>query len=96
MKIENLKTLQKVIAVCRKNGVSAIEIDGIKMNITLEVSKPQPTDYSSDFPEASIRVPKYDPASPVEAATKIATEELSPDQLLFYSSIPTDASQEQQ
>lgn len=55
-----------------------------------KTTKHKEIDYSSDFPEANIPVPlptigKY--KAPVQViADKIATDELSEEQLLFYSS----------
>lgn len=87
MKIENLKELQKVIQLCRRQGVSVIKIDGIEMVLS-EAAKPgRKVDFARDFPEASIPVPQYN--GPVQAiADKIATDELTPDQLMFYSARP--------
>jgi hypothetical protein len=33
MKIDSLKDLKKLIDLCQKNGVEAIEVDGVKMNL---------------------------------------------------------------
>lgn len=84
MKIDNIKELQKVIQLCRKFGVFTIEVDNVKLSLG-PVQGELKIDYSTDFPEANIRIPKYNPASPVEAATAIATSELTDEQLLFYS-----------
>jgi len=87
LKIEDIKSLKQVLKLCRENGVSAIEIDGIKLNIALETKKAkvrQVSDFSSDIPEANIKVPQYNG----EVADDITTDELTPDQLLFYSSTP--------
>lgn len=97
MKIENLKELQKVIALCQKSGVQSIKIDGIEMVITLKhnaKSNKKQLDYSTDFPEASIPVPQYNDTSEVQAiADKIATDELTPEQQLFYSAVAHSESQ---
>lgn len=97
MKVENLKDLQKVIQLCRKNGVSAIELDGIKMNIEpMPIKSKTLTDIANDFPEASIKVPAYNGATGMAVggtygqnakavADKIATDELTEEQLMFYS-----------
>lgn len=86
MVIPNLKTLKQVLKLCRENGVSAIEIDGMKLNIALEAKRVkvrQVSDFSSDIPEANIKIPQYDGIADV-----ITTDELTPDQLMFYSSAP--------
>lgn len=100
MKVENLKDLQKVIQLCRKNGVSAIELDGIKMNIeSMPIKSKTLTDIANDFPEASIKVPAYNGeavggiirgavgygSTAKAVADKIATDELTEEQLMFYS-----------
>lgn len=91
MKIQNLKELQKVIHLCQKSGVTSIKIDGIELLLGPVPNKPpKPVDFSSDFPEASISVPKYSPSTRSDEvksiADKIATDELTSEQLMFYSS----------
>jgi len=91
MTIDSLKDLQKVIQLCRKTGVTLIKIDGIELQLG-----PKPTtsskkvDYASDFPEANIPVPQFQgysqPSDIQQVADKIATSELTEEQLLFYSS----------
>lgn len=39
MKIESLKDLQAIVALCRKQGVAAIEIDGVKLTLGDEPTK---------------------------------------------------------
>lgn len=34
MKIENLEQLQELIKLCRKNAIAAIEVDGIKLDLS--------------------------------------------------------------
>jgi hypothetical protein len=41
MKIENLKQLQKVMQLCRKQGVETIEIDGVKFQFGPQMEIPQ-------------------------------------------------------
>jgi hypothetical protein len=87
MKIQNIQELKALIRLCRKEHVTNIVIDNITMAIQpdVKVSKAIAIDYSSDFPEASIQVPQSN--VPVQAiADKIATDELTPEQLMFYSS----------
>lgn len=85
MKVDNLKDLKQLIQLCQKQGVSTIKVDGIELTLIAPVAKRATSvpDYSSDFPEASIQVPKFNgEISPVEA---IKTEELTPEQLLMWS-----------
>ena len=92
MVIKNVKDLKKVIDLCRKTGVSDIEIAGIKMHIG------PITDYGASriktavetFPEASVRVPAYSPVNVQETANAVMEridmpDELSQEQLMFYS-----------
>lgn len=90
--IENLKDLQKIIALCRKQGVTHIKIGDLELNLGSMPPKPsKPVDYSNDFPEANIQVPQYEEYSAPDTldtkaiADKIATSELTEEQLLFYS-----------
>ncbi len=98
MTIGNLKDLKQLIKACRDGGVASIELDGVKL--TLLPNAPgkarviKALDFSSDFPEASIPVPKYTPLTNEtieQEMAKVSTDELSQEQLLFYSSVgPTD------
>lgn len=83
MKIENLKELQKVIQACRKLGVQSIKIDNVEFHLGSLPSVRKTTDYSADFPEASIKIPKF--TGEISAIDPIATEELTPEQLMMWS-----------
>lgn len=89
MVIPDLKTLKKVLKLCRDHGVSAIEVDGIKLNIALLPKKqPQSIDFAADFPEANIKIPQYNGPNGTggsQGPDTITTDELTSDQLLFYS-----------
>lgn len=39
MTINNLKELQAIIKLCRKTGISAIEVDGVKLSLGTEPKK---------------------------------------------------------
>lgn len=101
MTINNLKELQKLILLCRKTGINSIKIDNIEFHLGAEPRQAtKPTDFSSDFPEASIPVPQYNGAEPSEEDRlkehmAIATEELTPDQLLFYSAVSNEQTEQQ-
>lgn len=89
MTISNLKDLKRLLQLCREQGVSAIKIDNIEMQLTsaapVKAQRKQAlSDFSSDFPEANMTVPQMQEAAVAEAAA-IITDELSLDQLLFYS-----------
>lgn len=91
MKIENLKVLQQVIKLCRKEGVSTIEIDNVKLTLQPQTSKTriQAPDIANDFPEARLQVPKFTGFTPSED-DKIVTDELTEEQLLNWSSAPSN------
>jgi hypothetical protein len=75
VKIDNLKELSKLMTLCRKQGVAAIEIDNIKFNLGPE---PAPTKW------VEAQIPTYTPGG-ITADTKIVTDELTPEQLLMWS-----------
>jgi hypothetical protein len=97
MKINNIKDLQKIIALCRKSGVEAIEIDNVKLNLGPEPRKIRRVlEVANDIPEANLKIPQYNPHTGGEAAEffddteletsdVIKTNELTEEQLLFYS-----------
>lgn len=93
MKITSLKDLKQIIKVCRDGGVTGIELDGVKLTLQPKPITKAPVasiDYSNDFPEASVPVPQYRPVD-LGVLDKVDTEELTPDQLMFYSAVgPTD------
>lgn len=84
MKIDTLKDLQKLIQLCRKEGIEAFELGEIKFNLG---QKPKATkrlsSIADDFPEASIKIPQYNPI--VEDNTAIKTDELTDEQKLMWS-----------
>lgn len=95
MEIKDLKALEELVKLCRKVGIDAFELGPMKFNLGAEPkAKPRrrPTLVSNDFPEASIKVPQYNPLiKPMSDAmiitdNSIKTDELTPEQLLFYSS----------
>lgn len=83
MKIENAKDLGKLIALCRKQGIKSIKIDGIELELGEEPVKAS-TARSVNQPQAEDTIPSWTPGG-IGPDTKILTDELSPDQLLFYS-----------
>lgn len=79
MKIENLKHLKQLIQFCLKNGVEAIEVDNIKMNLNLN-HKPTPKS------KARIQDKVLAPGGITDDTKIHMPDELTPEQLLFYSS----------
>lgn len=91
MVIKDLKKLQKLVQLCRKEGIEAFELG--EMRFTLG-AKPRvqrkSVDIANDFPEANIKIPQYNPvvSDKVQAIVEdvIKTDELTEEDLLFYSS----------
>lgn len=82
MKIESHKDLVKIIALCRKQGVEFIKLNDFEMRLgppemtTTSIKRKQQVLLDSNL--------LYSPDG-ITADTKIITDELTPDQLLFYS-----------
>lgn len=91
MVIKDLKELQKLIQLCRKEGIASIEIDNIKLTLG---SKPsaykQPRGTTQVFPEADIKIPQYNgitnPNVAQAVADTIETDGLTEEQLMYFSS----------
>ncbi len=86
MKIDNIKMLTRLIKTCREHGVTNIDIDGIKMNISLKPQTSANTQLDLQ-PEAYVAVPRYAPiqAQETQDAPVINPDSLSDEQMLFYS-----------
>lgn len=93
MKIETLKDLQKVIQLCRKTGVKSFKLDGVELELgdLPQPGKRVPKVSTMIFPDTPT-IPVYSPGG-IDEQTKIvaetmaiATDELSEEDLLFYSS----------
>ncbi len=78
MKIENLKDLGRLIALCRKTGVESIRVDGIELHLGKEPQKPMKMTAAkaSTVPRAPDAAPTID---------EILSEGLTDEQLLYYS-----------
>ncbi len=100
MKIESLKDLQKVIQLCRKTGVKSFKLDGIELELGDIPNKgSRKPKLGMAFPDTPT-IPQYSPGG-IDEQTKIvaetmaiATDELSEEDLLFYSSRPEDQAQQ--
>jgi hypothetical protein len=58
MKLENLKDLKGIIALCRKTGVKSIEIDGVKLELGDAPHRSiKPADATPDTEEITSDVP---------------------------------------
>lgn len=120
MNIPDLKKLKQLVKLCRETGIDSMEIEGIKFTLGLAPqSKPRGKQrtVADDFPEASIKVPAYNPTGgavtvPNEdvdfgtssgviistnqgqiIADTIVTNELTAEQLLFYSATSENQAQ---
>ena len=87
MKIENIKELQKVIQLCRKQGIESFEIGDIKFTLGSLPKEEVLRDVANDFPEASLKVPEFSPTSKPDT---IKTDELTPEQLLMWSAVSNE------
>lgn len=90
MTIKDIKDLEKVIKLCRKLGVDAIKVDGVEFQLgqvrDRSVSiRTQPPQYNSTFLSTGIT-----------EDTKIEIEELTEEQLLFYSAVQGEVPESQQ
>ena len=88
MQIDSLKELQKLIKACRSLGVEKIEIDGIKLELgALPISKKSAkvVEPVEDFELNGIGA-----STPIPRPEIIPTDELTEDQLLFYSAQPQE------
>lgn len=78
MKIDNIKQLQKVIRLCKREGVEHIIVDGIEININLSYAAVKPKTGAKEI------MPIYTPGG-VTQDLKIETDELSEEQLMMWS-----------
>lgn len=81
MKIESLKELTKVIQACRKLGVESIKVDNVEFHLGHLPDKPGKT-------EITVGMGKYIVPGGITPDTKIITDELTEEQLMFYSARP--------
>lgn len=89
MKIDTLNDLKKVLQVCRKYDVFSIKIDNLEIKLTAKQEAAGTSASAADlFPEEAVSIPKYSPGN-ITDNTKIDTpDELTEEQLLYYSARP--------
>lgn len=75
-----LKDLKKLILLCRQQGVQSIRFNGVELHLN---ELPQAID-KRKYPDLSPSMPII--PGGVSEHTKIVTDELTDEQLLFYSS----------
>lgn len=94
MTVNSLKDLDKLITLCRKRGVQSIKVDGIEFHLGAE---PRSAKRSAIMAEAFPDIPTITPYTPgginesteiVGIDTNIVTDELTEEQLLYYSARP--------
>ena len=89
MQIKTLKEFEKLVTICRKKGILVLKVDNVEFQLGPEPKSNKPTVDLEAFPEASIKVPTPNINEiVVDYADKIATDELTEDQLLYYSARP--------
>jgi hypothetical protein len=87
MKIDSLRDLKQVIALCRKAGVSALKIDNIELQLSPLPVKQRRTSIQEIYsPEANIAVPAFNGYQQPQE-TPLMDEELTDEQKLFYSAV---------
>ncbi len=101
-----IKELAKVIALCRKLGVTTFRHGDTEFTLGPDPKATKrtvrPLDPANDIPEARLQVPAYTPvqshpgediekSQALKEAMSIVSDEMTPEQLMFYSSVsPTD------
>lgn len=84
MNINSIKDLNKIMLLCRKNGVRSMKIDGVEF-IMEDVSYQDPKAIKHQVTGVQALPETYAPGG-INADSKIQTpDELTPEQLLFYS-----------
>lgn len=78
MKVNDIKDLKKLIDLCRRTGVEAIEVDGVKMNLGSA-----PTVIYKDNKKTTDQT-VYTPGGITED-TQIPTDVMTDEQMLFWS-----------
>ena len=92
MNISDLKDLEKLMKLCRKQGIESITIDGIVLKFdtyfesrrVISKSKPE-KEYVID-PTENVKIESNIPSTP----DKIETDGLTEEQMLYYSAVPHD------
>lgn len=90
MTIKDIRDLKKIMKLCRESGVHTFRNEGMELIFTSEYIKPKASTFDYEaFPEAGIRVPQFTPVNVQETESENIRvdmpDELSEDQLLFYS-----------
>ena len=86
MVIKDIKDLKQIIDLCRKTGVDSIKIDNVEMKLG-----PAPVKYTTNKETSR----PYTPPGVITEDTQITTDELTEEQLLFYSTTNQDYNEQQ-
>ena len=89
MTIKDLKDLKQIIDLCRKTGVQSIKVDNIEMHLG-----PEPIKYAKTTQKRTKTTADFIPGVITED-TQITTDELTAEQLLFYSATNQDINDQQ-
>lgn len=88
--INNLKDLKALVKLCRSQGITTIKVEGAELTLGDLPKAPKAAQPEMDIPEANIVMPQYKPqmSEKVKAFVDetIKTDDLTEEQLLFYSS----------
>jgi hypothetical protein len=78
MILKTIKDLDKLIKLCKKQGISGIKVGNVEFNLEpIKTSSIEPIS-----PEASVKVPKFNGSLEPD---KIDTDQLTEEQLMYYS-----------
>lgn len=90
MKIDNIKDLKAVIKLCRDTGVSSIKVDNVEFHLGHE-----PIKYKASSKQTTSTYTPSESFVPggVTEDVKIVTDELTPEQLLMWSTGETSDQQ---
>lgn len=89
MTIKDIKDLKQIIDLCRKTGVQSIKVDNVEMHLGEAPSKPAAiTQKRNKTTETFI-------PGVITEDTQITTDELTADELLFYSATNQDFNDQQ-
>ena len=96
MQIQSLKELEKLLKLCRKQGVQVMKVDGMEFvlgDVTPTTKKRyiQEKEVTSQidlnaFPEADLKIPAFHPPPPMADRVDMP-DELTEEQKMFYSSV---------
>lgn len=86
MVIKDIKDLKQIIDLCRKTGVESIKIDNVELHLG-----PPPVKYTTNTQKTT----SHAPPGVITEDTQITTDELTEEQLMFYSASNQDFNEQQ-